>query len=111
MDYVDSFGRTRRCLRKDLPTFQRQDADLKKDENKATSSSAPSYTNFIKSSEPSNFPEGPADEAEEARRARRQKWEEEEAENARKSKLHYQDILYQGIYFDTKINKQIASQM
>ena len=102
VDYVDGFGRTRRCLRKDLPSFKQADAELKKTGSVSNSTSSASYSNFVK---PSESASANADEAsssstlaqdEEARRLRREKWEQEAEENARKSKLHYQDVLYQG---------------
>lgn len=92
---MDSFGRTRRCLRKDLTTFQQQDADLK--QPVASSTSTP-YGNFVASSEPNTNEDSQnlivLDE--EARRRQRELWEKEEEENRQKSKVHYQDILYQG---------------
>lgn len=101
---MDSFGRTRRCLKKDLPVYQKQDVEL----NKAQiSTPAPtSYGNFVAAGEDivqSGEPQSIRSVDEEARRLQRQLWEEEEEKNRQKPKVHYQDILYQGkvvfVYF------------
>lgn len=118
VDYVDSFGRTRRCLRKDLPAFQRQDEELRDGPPTSSESVRTVYNNFVKPTDagPSGTDHiGPNDDNEEARKVRRQQWEQEAEENARKSKLHYQDVLFQGrtlnrslrIYFHRclKLNK------
>jgi len=94
VDYLDSFGRTRRCIKKDLPLYKQQDEQIK----------AKDYNNFVKgdayktdTTQSSNPPpESVCND--EAVKARRQQWEEEEAENMKKSNLHYQDVLYQGSY-------------
>ena len=94
VDYVDSFGRTRRCLKKDLPQFQKQDAELKSSPSTATASTS-SYGSFVKASNDQEL-QGILGMDDEARRRQRQIWEEEEERNKQKSKLHYQDVLHQG---------------
>ena len=96
VDYVDSLGRTRRCLKKDLPVFQKQDAELTK--QPVASSTSVSYGNFVASSgqDTNEEPKNVLGLEEEARKRQRQLWEEEEEKNRDKSKVHYQDILYQG---------------
>lgn len=96
VDYVDSFGRTRRCLKKDLTVFQQRDAELNK--QPGTSSTTTPYGNFVTSSQQnsSEDPQNISGLDEEARKRQRLLWEKEEEENRQKSKVHYQDILYQG---------------
>ena len=96
VDYVDSFGRTRRCLKKDLPNFQKQDDELSKPAE--STASASTYGNFVKANASTNDQElqGILGMDDEARRRQRQIWEEEEERNRHKSKLHYQDVLSQG---------------
>lgn len=95
VDYIDSFGRTRRCLKKDLPSFQQQDAEL----NKQPQSTPVSYGNFVKSDE-HTANEGDSQnifsQDEESRKRQRELWEEEEERNRQKTNVHYQDVLYQG---------------
>ena len=93
---MDSFGRTRRCLKKkDLKVFQKQDAEMN---TPVASSTSVSYGNFVASSvqETNEGSKNILDLEEEARKRQRQLWEEEEEKNREKSKVHYQDILYQG---------------
>ena len=90
VDFLDSFGRTRRCLRKDLPIYQQQDSQL----------TAKKYTNFVRPIEDQSQIQESAignSAEDDARQERRKLWEQEEEENTKKSKLHYQDILYQGM--------------
>ena len=84
VEYTDSLGRTRTCMKKDLPDLKRQDRELSVDHTEGTV-------------------RRPADEvgagmdmlSEDMRRELlRQKWEKEEEENLRKRNLHYQDVLY-----------------
>ncbi|KAI9556970.1 hypothetical protein GHT06_016764 [Daphnia sinensis] len=118
VDYVDSFGRTRRCLKKDLAVFQQRDAELIK-QPVASSTSTP-YGNFVASSEQnsSEDPQNISGLDEEARKRQRLLWEKEEEENRQKSKVHYQDILYQearqhgvGFYSFSKDEEERAKQM
>ena len=92
---MDSFGRTRRCLTKDLKVFQKQDAEIN---TPVASSTSVSYGNFVASSgqDTNEGSKNILDLEEEARKRQRQLWEEEEEKNREKSKVHYQDILYQG---------------
>ncbi|XP_057374445.2 LOW QUALITY PROTEIN: coiled-coil domain-containing protein 174-like [Daphnia carinata] len=118
VDYVDSFGRTRRCLKKDLAVFQQRDAELNK--QPVASPTSTSYGNFVPSSE-QNSGEDPQNISgldEEARKRQRQLWEEEEEKNRQKNKVHYQDILYQearqhgvGFYSFSKDEEERAKQM
>ncbi|XP_046654324.1 coiled-coil domain-containing protein 174-like isoform X1 [Daphnia pulicaria] len=117
VDYVDSFGRTRRCLKKDLTVFQKQDAELNK--QPVASTTSVSYGNFVAASvQVSNEEPSILSLDEEARKRQRQLWEEEEEKNRDKSKVHYQDILYQearqhgvGFYSFSKDEEERAKQM
>ncbi|KZS11786.1 Coiled-coil domain-containing protein 174 [Daphnia magna] len=118
VDYVDSFGRTRRCLKKDLTVFQQRDAELNKQPG-ASSTTTP-YGNFVTSSQQnsSEDPQNISGLDEEARKRQRLLWEKEEEENRQKSKVHYQDILYQearqhgvGFYSFSKDEEERAKQM
>lgn len=94
---MDSFGRTRRCQKKDLPELQKRDADV---------SSVRSYQGFVAASvdSPETQPETvPGDEE---RLRMRQAWEAEEEQNRNKSKLHYQDVLHQGINLTKNLLRQ-----
>lgn len=115
VDYLDSFGRTRRCVKKDLPSYKQQDEQLK----------AQSYTNFVKSEaeEKTDQSQPPNASLEsksnyDAMQERRKMWEQEEEVSMQKSKLHYQDILYQearqhgvGFYKFSKDEEERARQM
>jgi len=114
VDYLDSFGRTRRCIKKDLHLYKQQDAQIQEK----------SYANFVKSNEENTDetqPSNPSLESafnDEAIKARRLQWEQEEAENVKKSKLHYQDVLYQearqhgvGFYSFSKDEEERSRQM
>ena len=91
---MDTFGRTRRCLRKDLPVFQQQDAELT---NQPKSSTSQPYGNFVRPSE-ENLTNDPniLGLDDEAKKRQRELWEEEEEKNRQKPNVHYQDVLFQG---------------
>ncbi|XP_046399605.1 coiled-coil domain-containing protein 174 [Ischnura elegans] len=107
VDYRDCLGRTRRCLRKDLPFVKMKDTKL------ADSLGMGKPPEEIKAhapvkqvtSEPSTSSEGreevePVREnlelmSEDMRKQElRQKWEQQEAELREKSDVHYQDVLF-----------------
>ena len=70
VEFTDSLGRTRRCLKIDLPDFMARDAEL----NPSASLSAD----------------------EKVRLQKHERWEKEMAEVADKSNVHYQDVLFDG---------------
>jgi len=75
VDYVDALGRSRRCMKKDLPGFQKMDQDLNK--GKIT---APAEKTLL---------------SEDMRRdLQRQEWEREEEEAMKRpvGPIHYEDI-------------------
>lgn len=91
---MDTFGRTRRCLRKDLPVFQQQDAELT---NQPKSSTSQSYGNFVRPSEENlTNDQNILGLDDEAKKRQRELWEEEEEKNRQKPNVHYQDVLFQG---------------
>ena len=89
VDFVDSFGRTRRCQKKDLPEFQERDRQIDPKQ--------PEYSNFVKASGGDNDTMSEEATAEaERKKQMRQQWEQDEEINRSKSSLHYQDVLFQG---------------
>lgn len=97
VEYTDSLGRTRKCLRADLEFFKKRDAALAKDfgdyvpENPQTH--IPTPTEDASSSSESE------DELLKTGRQiqqMREEWEKQEAENKDKEFVHYQDVLYDG---------------
>ncbi|CAB3375571.1 Hypothetical predicted protein [Cloeon dipterum] len=96
VEYTDCLGRTRKCLRTDLPVLQKQNQKLAdslgfQEETKSRSNS------------PERKPRPPTPPLEQQlvsgdlqREALREKWEKEEAELRKKEDIHYQDILYDG---------------
>lgn len=82
VEYTDAFGRTRECLRSELPEKLEQDKQLSRDINpqeKEAEEEAPLDPHSVEDL---------------YREARRKKWEAEEELNASKKDLHYQDVLY-----------------
>ncbi|CAL4124418.1 unnamed protein product, partial [Meganyctiphanes norvegica] len=80
VEYTDALGRTRECMKKDLPNMRQMDKDLLgKDEEKETESK-----------------EDDAATASEdiARELQHQRWARQEAINATKKDIHYQDVLF-----------------
>ena len=79
VEYTDSLGRTRTCMKKDLKSLKRQDQDLQKDMGPASTSHS----------------DQPDLMSEDMRREMlREKWEKEEEENLKKRNLHYNDVLF-----------------
>jgi hypothetical protein len=80
-EFTDGLGRTRRCLKSDLPSFlSRNNSDvgeLGRPKNPEGVSLAPEAQGF-------------------STEAKRQKWEQEAETTAAKEKVHYQDVLYDG---------------
>ncbi|XP_053388314.1 coiled-coil domain-containing protein 174-like [Mercenaria mercenaria] len=82
VDYVDAFGRSRRCLRKDLSDVQRQDETLQK-KKRDKSEDIPNLMS-----------------ADMRREMERQKWEKEEMEKMQEEKqgpIHYADVQHNEI--------------
>ncbi|XP_074662165.1 coiled-coil domain-containing protein 174-like [Tubulanus polymorphus] len=88
VDYVDSFGRTRRCMRRDLPEFIKLDQSLNIESTSSHSSPEAStsseYTPLI------GVNKAPIEKWKEDLH---KKWETQELENQQKNgPLHYQDV-------------------
>lgn len=86
VEYTDALGRSRTCLRKDLPYYKELNEDLTPKEKPPE---PPKEVNFVKQSE----------ELEvwyKKREEMRQKWEEEEKILSHKRDIHYQDVLFDG---------------
>ncbi|CAK9797544.1 Coiled-coil domain-containing protein 174 [Anthophora plagiata] len=86
VEYEDCFGRTRKCLREDLPLMQEKDQLIKQQivNKKATNS------NTSDSIEQNYIQEEKEPEIEIMRR----KWEEQTKKLADKANIHYQDVLF-----------------
>ncbi|XP_042893183.1 coiled-coil domain-containing protein 174-like [Penaeus japonicus] len=76
VEYTDVLGRTRTCMRKDLPEMVEKDKELSRD------------TTWDESPEPDLLSDDMR------REIQRQKWEAEEDVNAFKKDMHYQDISF-----------------
>ncbi|OXU22215.1 hypothetical protein TSAR_000735 [Trichomalopsis sarcophagae] len=86
VEYTDCFGRTRKCLREDLPKMQEKDDYLmktvvEKEQHKEKKEKPLFFEDRVPEKEP---------EIEMMRR----KWEEETAKLANKVDIHYQDVLF-----------------
>lgn len=89
VEYTDTLGRSRTCLRKDLPYYQKLNEDLTpKEEPEEKLKEA----DFAKQSEELQLWYKKRDEL-------REKWEEEEKVLSTKRDIHYRDVLFGGIYF------------
>lgn len=76
VEYTDVLGRTRTCMRKDLPEMVEKDKELARD------------TTWDEPSEPDLLSDDMR------REIQRQKWEAEEDLNAYKKDMHYQDVSF-----------------
>lgn len=88
VEYQDCFGRTRKCLRKDLPKMREKDEVVKREITKE-----PQQEEFRAEAEPS-APIIPEVEKEPEIEIMRKKWEEQMARLADKTDIHYQDVLF-----------------
>lgn len=76
-EFTDALGRTRRCLKSDLPSFIVRDEEMTRPQNPAGISLS-------------------KEAGEKLLEMKRDKWEQEAEEAAVKEKVHYQDVLYDG---------------
>ncbi|XP_045197619.2 coiled-coil domain-containing protein 174-like isoform X2 [Mercenaria mercenaria] len=99
VDYVDAFGRSRRCLRKDLPDVQRQDETLQKKKRKIDEKAQKGHKDFQELRDKSeDIPNLMS--ADMRREMERQKWEKEEMEKMQEEKegpIHYADVQHNEI--------------
>ncbi|XP_065225011.1 coiled-coil domain-containing protein 174 [Planococcus citri] len=84
VEYTDTLGRSRTCLRKDLPYYKKLNEDLKPEEEPEEK---PKEEDIAKQSEELQLWYQKRDEL-------RQKWEEEEKVLSTKRDIHYQDVLF-----------------
>jgi len=90
VEYTDSLGRTRTCMKKDLKRLQGKNDDLSKRDDSDSSSSEDDSKRARH-----NSGEEPDLLSEDMRRDMlRQKWEKEELENLEKDSLHYSDVRF-----------------
>jgi len=85
VEYQDCFGRTRKCLREDLPHMQKKDDLIKQEIMKK---------NTNEGEEEENKEQYPIQEKEPEIEIMRRKWEEQTQKLADKVDIHYQDILF-----------------
>lgn len=85
VEYQDCFGRTRKCLREDLPHMQKKDELIKQEIMKR---------NTDEDGEEENKEQYPIQEKEPEIEIMRRKWEEQTQKLADKVDIHYQDILF-----------------
>lgn len=86
VEYQDCFGRTRKCLREDLPHMQRKDDIIKQEIIKK---------NVNDTREEENKEQYPTIEEKEPEiDIMRRKWEEQTQRLADKNDIHYQDVLF-----------------
>lgn len=109
VEYTDCLGRTRKCLKKDLPSFQRRDQDLSRvvearnqeqteillqqrreevDERPATEDNSEEIEKILHIPQPDDIGERFTEQ--------RQQWERQEVKNMQKEFVHYQDVLFDG---------------
>lgn len=104
VEYTDSLGRTRKCLRSDLDFFKKRDETLARDfgdrkEEKVDLSPSRSPNNDNPQTE--DFQSDSESEDELLKTGRqiqqmRDQWEKQESENKDKEFVHYQDVLFDG---------------
>lgn len=85
VEYQDCFGRTRKCLREDLPHMQKKDELIKREIMKRSTN---------EDGEEENKGQYPIQEKEPEIEIMRRKWEEQTQKLADKVDIHYQDILF-----------------
>ncbi len=84
VEYEDALGRSRRCMKKDLPDLVKNDKELykyKEEEARARESEKRAEEADLMSEDM-------------RRELLRQKWEKEEEDNLNKRSVHYQDVLF-----------------
>ncbi|XP_046328027.2 coiled-coil domain-containing protein 174-like [Haliotis rufescens] len=87
VDYTDSLGRSRRCMKKDLPQLIQQDKDMAKVRGEDSSRPPPPEDEDTPSLMSSDM----------HRELLRQKWEKEEQEALQQSNIHYANVQFDEI--------------
>lgn len=85
VEYQDCFGRTRKCLREDLPHMQKKDDLIKQEIMKR---------HAVEDQEEESKEQYPVQEKEPEIEIMRRKWEEQTQKLADKVDIHYQDVLF-----------------
>lgn len=103
IEYTDSLGRTRRCLKTDLEFFKKRDESLiethaAKDEDKPSLAAV--------SSESESESEDELLKTGRLIQQTREQWEKQEEENKEKEFIHYQDVLFDGKISCTHLTSQ-----
>ena len=95
VEYTDSLGRTRTCMRKDLQRLQQKERRKEPRERRSRSSSSEDSDRDHDRREDGAGGDEPDMLSEDMRRDLiRQKWEKEEMENLTKDSLHYTDVRF-----------------
>ncbi|XP_056642401.1 coiled-coil domain-containing protein 174 [Diorhabda sublineata] len=101
VEYVDSFGRTRKCMEKDLEFLKSKDKEMKKiihekkqlneeDNRKDEEDCSQNVTEDTDISKDTDQ----MISSDMRRELQRRQWEKEEEENRNKTNIHYEDVLY-----------------
>lgn len=85
VEYTDCFGRTRKCLREDLPKMKEKDKSVRNDVLKNPDEHVQEEIFYVEDRIP---------EKEAEIEIMRRKWEEQTAKLSNKADIHYQDILF-----------------
>ncbi|XP_043272287.1 coiled-coil domain-containing protein 174 [Venturia canescens] len=88
VEYQDCFGRSRKCLRRDLPRMREKDNLVKREMAKEP------LQDDVRMEDTPPTPQIPLVEKEPEIEIMRKKWEEQMARLADKSDIHYQDVLF-----------------
>lgn len=99
VEYVDSFGRTRKCMEKDLEFLKSKDEEMKKviEEKNQLNEEEIHKDNDDCSKDVTEDILEDCDQmmsSDMRRELQRRQWEKEEEENRNKTNIHYEDVLY-----------------
>lgn len=84
VEYVDALGRTRTCMKKDLPNLKKQDKEMVREDTVEPQETGQG----LRKEEPDML------SADVRMDDLRQKWEQQELENLEKDNLHYSDVRF-----------------
>ncbi|KAL4232504.1 hypothetical protein ACF0H5_007196 [Mactra antiquata] len=100
VDYVDAFGRSRSCLRKDLPDLLKQDESLQQKKRNMDEKSEKGYKDFLQLRDKTSV-DTPSLLSNDMRREMvREQWEKEEIDKLEEEKsgpIHYTDVQHNEI--------------
>ena len=83
MEYVDALGRTRSCMKKDLPSLKEQDKEIVREDDEEQE-----IGQGLRKEDPDMLSEDMRMDI------LRQKWEQQEMENLEKDTVHYTDVRF-----------------